>query len=90
MDNAAAAAVQDFRALVVDDEAPLADVVASYLKRELFEVHLAHDGTVHSPWHVKSIPTSSSLHRTARRRRHRGVPTTPSLLRRLRHHVDRP
>ena len=44
MDNAAAAAVQDFRALVVDDEAPLADVVASYLKRELFEVHLAHDG----------------------------------------------
>ena len=34
----------DFRALVVDDEAPLAGVVASYLKRELFEVHLAHDG----------------------------------------------
>jgi DNA-binding response OmpR family regulator len=44
MDNAAPAAVQDFRALVVDDEAPLADVVASYLKRESFEVHLAHDG----------------------------------------------
>ncbi len=44
MDNAAPAAVQDFRALVVDDEAPLADVVASYLKRESFEVHVAHDG----------------------------------------------
>jgi len=44
MDNAARAAVQDFRALVVDDEAPLAEVVASYLKRESFEVHVAHDG----------------------------------------------
>ena len=33
------------RALVVDDETPLAEVVASYLKRELFEVHLAHDGS---------------------------------------------
>jgi len=44
MHTAAPAAVQDFRALIVDDEAPLADVVASYLKRELFEVHLAHDG----------------------------------------------
>ena len=32
------------RALVVDDETPLAEVVASYLRRELFEVHLAHDG----------------------------------------------
>jgi DNA-binding response OmpR family regulator len=45
MDNAAAPpAAQEFRALVVDDEVPLADVVASYLKREMFEVHLAHDG----------------------------------------------
>jgi DNA-binding response OmpR family regulator len=44
MDDAAPTAVQDFRALVVDDEAPLADVVASYLKRESFEVHVAHDG----------------------------------------------
>jgi DNA-binding response OmpR family regulator len=45
MDNAAAPpAVQELRALVVDDEVPLADVVASYLKREMFEVHLAHDG----------------------------------------------
>lgn len=44
MDNVAPAVAQDFRVLVVDDEAPLADVVASYLKRELFEVHLAHDG----------------------------------------------
>jgi DNA-binding response OmpR family regulator len=32
------------RALVVDDETALADVVAGYLKRELFEVHVAHDG----------------------------------------------
>jgi DNA-binding response OmpR family regulator len=37
-------AAQEFRALVVDDEVPLADVVSSYLKREMFEVHLAHDG----------------------------------------------
>jgi DNA-binding response OmpR family regulator len=44
MDSVAPAVPQDFRVLVVDDEAPLADVVASYLKRELFEVHLAHDG----------------------------------------------
>ena len=44
MENAAPAVAPDFRALVVDDEAPLAGVVASYLKRELFEVHLAHDG----------------------------------------------
>ncbi|WP_101951455.1 response regulator transcription factor [Mycobacterium sp. 3519A] len=35
---------QGLRALVVDDETPLASVVAGYLKREMFEVHLAHDG----------------------------------------------
>jgi DNA-binding response OmpR family regulator len=40
MDDAA----PELRALVVDDEAPLANVIASYLKRESFEVHLAHDG----------------------------------------------
>jgi DNA-binding response OmpR family regulator len=34
----------DLRALVVDDEVPLTEVIASYLKRESFEVHLAHDG----------------------------------------------
>jgi DNA-binding response OmpR family regulator len=34
----------ELRALVIDDEASLAEVVASYLKREMFEVHLAHDG----------------------------------------------
>jgi DNA-binding response OmpR family regulator len=34
-----------YRALVVDDETALADLVASYLKRENFEVRLAHDGT---------------------------------------------
>jgi DNA-binding response OmpR family regulator len=44
MDSPAQATAEDFRALVVDDEAALADVVASYLKRELFEVHIAHDG----------------------------------------------
>jgi DNA-binding response OmpR family regulator len=33
-----------YRALVVDDEAALADVVAGYLRRENFEVRLAHDG----------------------------------------------
>lgn len=33
-----------YRALVVDDEVALTEVVGSYLKRELFEVHVAHDG----------------------------------------------
>lgn len=33
-----------FRALVVDDEAALADVVASYLRREHFEVTVCHSG----------------------------------------------
>jgi DNA-binding response OmpR family regulator len=32
------------RALVVDDEAALTEVVSSYLRREGFEVHAAHDG----------------------------------------------
>ena len=32
------------RALVVDDEVPLTEVVGSYLEREGFEVHAAHDG----------------------------------------------
>ncbi|OMC33553.1 DNA-binding response regulator [Mycobacterium sp. GA-1841] len=34
-----------YRALVVDDEAALAEVVASYLTREHFDVTLAHDGS---------------------------------------------
>ncbi|WKG01989.1 response regulator transcription factor [Mycolicibacterium sp. HK-90] len=34
-----------YRALVVDDEAPLAAVIASYLTREQFEVTVAHDGS---------------------------------------------
>jgi DNA-binding response OmpR family regulator len=34
-----------YRALVVDDEAALAEVVASYLKREHFEVTQCHSGT---------------------------------------------
>lgn len=34
-----------YRALVVDDEAPLAEVVASYLEREQFEVIVAGNGT---------------------------------------------
>jgi len=33
-----------YRALVVDDEVPLASVVASYLEREHFEVSIAHNG----------------------------------------------
>lgn len=33
-----------YRALVVDDEVPLANVVASYLEREQFEVSVAHNG----------------------------------------------
>jgi DNA-binding response OmpR family regulator len=33
-----------YRALVVDDEEPLADVVASYLERENFEVTVCHTG----------------------------------------------
>jgi DNA-binding response OmpR family regulator len=33
-----------YRVLVVDDEAALAGVVANYLRRENFEVRLAHDG----------------------------------------------
>ena len=33
-----------YRALVVDDEAPLADVVASYLLRDHFEVTVCHTG----------------------------------------------
>lgn len=34
-----------YRALVVDDEVPLASVIASYLEREHFEVSIAHNGT---------------------------------------------
>jgi DNA-binding response OmpR family regulator len=34
-----------YRALVVDDEAPLAEVVASYLEREQFETTIAVNGT---------------------------------------------
>src|SRR5471030_1352942 len=33
-----------FRVLVVDDERALADLVASYLTRDGFEVSMAHDG----------------------------------------------
>jgi DNA-binding response OmpR family regulator len=33
-----------YRALVVDDEEPLAEVVASYLEREHFEVTVSHSG----------------------------------------------
>ncbi|AII11182.1 response regulator transcription factor [Rhodococcus opacus] len=34
-----------YRALVVDDERPLAAIVASYLERENFEVRVAYNGT---------------------------------------------
>jgi DNA-binding response OmpR family regulator len=44
MDKVASAVATGFRALVVDDEEALADVVASYLKRESFELSVAHDG----------------------------------------------
>lgn len=33
-----------YRALVVDDEIPLAEVMESYLEREKFDVTLAHTG----------------------------------------------
>lgn len=42
---AAAAPGAGYRALVVDDEVPLANVLASYLGREQFEVTCCHDGT---------------------------------------------
>lgn len=38
-------AIPTYRALVVDDEVPLAEVVASYLKREHFEVTQCHSGS---------------------------------------------
>ena len=37
-------AAPGYRALVVDDEVPLADVVASYLRRDHFEVTVCHSG----------------------------------------------
>jgi DNA-binding response OmpR family regulator len=42
--NSSPSASAGYRALVVDDEAPLAKVVASYLEREHFEVTIAHNG----------------------------------------------
>ncbi|HYO03295.1 MAG TPA: response regulator transcription factor [Mycobacterium sp.] len=44
MDEDAASRPGGYRALVVDDEVPLAEVVASYLEREMFDVTLAHSG----------------------------------------------
>ncbi len=45
MDNTeATSAGGGYRALVVDDEVPLAEVMASYLEREMFDVTLAHSG----------------------------------------------
>ena len=44
MDKPAATPSAGYRALVVDDEVPLAEVVASYLRREQFDVSLAHSG----------------------------------------------
>jgi len=35
---------REYRALVVDDEAPLAEIVASYLAREQFVTHIADNG----------------------------------------------
>lgn len=47
VDSAAAApcAGAGYRALVVDDEVPLARILASYLEREQFEVTVCHSGT---------------------------------------------
>lgn len=39
------AGAHGYRALIVDDEVTLAEVVASYLKREHFETHIAVDGS---------------------------------------------
>jgi DNA-binding response OmpR family regulator len=44
MDTRAATDPTGYRALVVDDEVPLAEVVGSYLVREMFDVTLAHNG----------------------------------------------
>ncbi len=44
MDNDPVSRPGGYRALVVDDEVPLAEVVASYLEREMFDVSLAHSG----------------------------------------------
>ena len=44
MDKPAVTPSAGYRALVVDDEVPLAEVVASYLRREQFDVSLAHSG----------------------------------------------
>ncbi len=44
MDTSAASRPAGYRALVVDDEAALAEVVASYLRREQFDVSVAHNG----------------------------------------------
>jgi CheY-like chemotaxis protein len=48
MDGTSATSLQPgrgYRALVVDDEAPLAEVVASYLEREQFETTIAASGS---------------------------------------------
>jgi DNA-binding response OmpR family regulator len=44
MDTMEARGAQGYRALVVDDEVPLAEVVASYLEREHFEATVAANG----------------------------------------------
>lgn len=44
MDKQAATDSAGYRALVVDDEVMLAEVVASYLTREMFDVTLVHNG----------------------------------------------
>jgi DNA-binding response OmpR family regulator len=44
MEKPAATHLAGYRALVVDDEVPLAEVVASYLRRDMFDVTLAHSG----------------------------------------------
>ena len=43
-ESASGVADLGYRALVVDDEVPLADVVASYLRRDHFEVTVCQSG----------------------------------------------
>ena len=44
MEKTPGAPMGAYRALVVDDEVPLTQVLASYLEREHFEVSVAHNG----------------------------------------------
>src|SRR5664280_962396 len=74
------------RVLVVDDEEPLARLVAEYLTRAGFDVGLAPDGltAVHRARRRGARP------RAAGPGRDRGVPAAADVHRLLRDHADRP